>query len=63
MFILIYFLFLSFDTSIFCVFQGSDEELMAHSEDEHEVDTVANKGQCQELFISEQQGRFQMCRS
>lgn len=47
----------------FCVFQGSDEELMAHSEDEHEVDTVANKGQCQELFISEQQGRFQMCRS
>lgn len=24
--------------------KGSDEELMTHSEDEHEVDVVANKG-------------------
>lgn len=31
-------------TKLSSVFQGSDEELMAHSEDEHEVDAGANKG-------------------
>jgi len=32
---------------IYYVFKGSDEELMAHSEDEQESDTAANKGQNQ----------------